>query len=521
MKKKVFLVVLCLSVIWGIWAGGKAETAGGPVAIEAWAYPAVTEASAPPPDWKVTQAMKEKINIDFKLSLLPSAMNDWDVKLNAAGAANSLPDIFEIRREPWVKLVNVGLIAPVDDLYALMPNRTKLMYGRESKAFTTLNGKSYGLASPGAIPKKEGILIRKDWLDKLGLQVPVTIDDYMNVMRAFTFNDPDGNGKQDTWGYGAFIEIYPYEEGLGRRFDPFFGAYGVAGTWNMTKANAGLNVRKSAYYDALAFVKKMVDEKVIDPNWISYKKDDFRAAWKQGRFGIMREDGAAFGAENNYAPFDKNFPNGSWIVIDPPKGPKGDLAVGAQVDNWYLLAVSANAIKQGKGPAIAKMLEWLSSDEGYYLTGWGEKGINYMTDANGVPTDVGLPDPNKFFAKSDIVPITQLRRWVYYQGDVELLARYPTYKAATSGKTMSALTVIRNMQKSPWVDSGGAETLSVPNADLVRFYEQGVIEFLTGQGGRVLTPQNWAAWVADFDKLGGAAWEKSGIAEAEAQGYLK
>jgi putative aldouronate transport system substrate-binding protein len=110
---------------------------------------------------------------------------------------------------------------------------------------------------------------------------------------------------------------------------------------------------------------------------------------------------------------------------------------------------------------------------------------------------------------------------VYYQGDVELLARYPTYKAATSGKTMSALTVIRNMQKSPWVDSGGAETLSVPNADLVRFYEQGVIEFLTGQGGRVLTPQNWAAWVADFDKLGGAAWEKTGIAEAEAQGYLK
>lgn len=58
-------------------------------------------------------------------------------------------------------------------------------------------------------------------------------------MKAFTLNDPDGNGKNDTWGYGAFIEINNFEEGLGRRLDPFFGAFGVAGTWNMTKAGAG------------------------------------------------------------------------------------------------------------------------------------------------------------------------------------------------------------------------------------------------------------------------------------------
>jgi putative aldouronate transport system substrate-binding protein len=500
---------------------GPAAAESGPVTIDAWVYPAVTEAGPPPPDWKVVQVLKERFNIDFKFSMVPSALSDWDVKINAAGAANVLPDIMEVRREPWLKLVSVGLIAPVDDLYAQMTNRSKLMYGPESKSFTTINGKSYGLASPGAIPKKEGMLIRKDWLDKLGLKAPVTIDDFFNVMKAFTFNDPDGNGRADTWGYGAFIEIYPYEEALGRRFDPIFGAFGVAGTWNMTRANAGLNVRKPAYYDALLFVKKMVDEKVIDPNWLSYKKDDFRAAWKQGRFGIMREDAAAFAAENNYAPFDKNFPSGEWIVFDPPKGPKGDMSVGALVNNWYLLAISTNAAKQGKAPVIAKVLEWLSSDEGYYLAGWGEEGVNYVLDVNGLPTDKGLPDPNKFFSKSDIVPITQLRRWVYYQSDFELKARYPTYKAAVSGKTMSALTVIREMQKRPWTDSDGADTMPTPNADVIRFYEQGVIEFLTGQNGRVLNPQNWAAWVAEFDKIGGADWEKSGLAHAQAGGYLK
>jgi hypothetical protein len=78
----------------------------------------------------------------------------------------------------------------------------------------------------------------------------------------FTFNDPDGNGQADTYGYGAFIEINNY------------------------------------------------------PNWMSYNKDDFRAAWKQGRFGIMREQNAAYATEANYAPFDKNFPQGTWMVVD-------------------------------------------------------------------------------------------------------------------------------------------------------------------------------------------------------------
>jgi len=527
MKRTILVLLVCLIPLFGLWAGGKSDTtapaaaaaSSAPVSLDVWIYPSINEAGPPPPDWKVPVVMKERLNIDMKFTIMPSNNADWDTKIMAAAAANTLPDLFEVRRAPWENLVKAGLLAPVDDLYALMPNRTKFMYSPESIAYTTLNGHSYALATPGTFEKKEGMLIRQDWLDKLSLKTPVSTEDWINVMKAFTLNDPDGNGKADTYGYGAFIEINPAEEGLGRRFDPFFGAFGVAGTWNMTKANAGLNVRKSAYYDAMVYIKRIIDERVIDPNWLSYTKDDYRAAWKQGRFGLMREDGSAYSSENNYAPFDKNFPNGSWSVLNPPVGPKGDSSVGTQTPGWQLNAVSAKAAKAGKGPAIAKMLEWLSSDEGYYLAGWGEKGINYMLDANGVPTDVGLPDPSKFFTRSDIVTITQMRRLVFYNSDVELLARYPDYKAPTSGKLISTMGVFRDFKKSPWTNSSGADTLPKPNADIQRFYEQGVVEFITGQ--RALTPQNWAAWLADFDKLGGADWEKAGIAAADAAGYLQ
>jgi len=515
------LAALCLTV--PAFAGGKGDSAkqdpNSPVTIELWYGAAATEAGAPPADWSALKIIREKLNIDLKLTALPSNESDQDVKINAAGAANSLPDIFMVRRPVWQNLAKMGLVAPVDALYKAMPVRTGFQYDKDSIAFTTIGKNSYGLASPGSIAKNEGLLIRKDWLDKLGLKVPATTDELMAVMKAFTTKDPDGNGVADTYGYGAFIEINNFEEGLGRRFDPIFGAFGVAGTWSMVKSDAGLNVRKSGYFDALSYVKAMMDAKVIDPNWMSYKKDDFRAAWKQGRFGIMREQNAAFAAESNYAPFDKNFPNGEWIVIDPPKGPKGKKSVGVYTQSYRIYAVSAAAAKAGKGPAIAKLLEWMSSDEGYYLLGWGEKYVNYVLDANGVPTVKGLADESKGFSKSEMVPLTQLRNMVFYNGQVELLARYPTYKTATSGKTMSALTVMRDMQTRAWTANIGSDTLPVPNADLKRFYEQGVLEFLTGK--RELTKANWTAWVAEFDKMGGLDWDKAGVAAAIAANLLK
>lgn len=503
------------------FANGKADASkqSGPVTIELWYGAAVTEAGPPPADWKALQIVRDKLGINLVLTALPSNEADQDVKINAAAAANSLPDLFMVRRETWQKLVPTGLLAPMDDLYAKMPTRTAQQYDADSRAFTTLNGRSWGLASPGSIARNEGVLIRKDWLDRLGLKVPVTTEEFLAVMKAFTFNDPDGNGKNDTYGYGAFIEINNYEEGLGRRLDPVMGAFGVAGTWSLSASDPGLNLRKSAYFDALSFVKKMVDERVIDPNWMSYKKDDFRAAWKQGRFGIMREQNAAFAAESNYAPFDKNFPKGEWIVIDPPKGPKGKQAVGVYTANYRVYSMSANAYKQGKGPAVARLLEWMSSDEGYYLLGWGEEGVNFVKDAKGVPSVKGIPDEALGYSKPEMQPLTQLRNMVYYNGDIELASRYPTYTCAVSGKTMSALTVLRDMQKRAWNAAIGVDTLPPPNADLKRFYEQGVLEFLTGK--RTLDKAGWAAFVSDFDKLGGAEWEKAGVEYAKQNGLLK
>jgi putative aldouronate transport system substrate-binding protein len=493
---------------------------GAPVTIEFWFGATSSEAGPPPANWKALQIIRDKLNINLVLSMLPSSTADRDVKINAAAAANSLPDLFFTSREALAKLVQTNLVAAVDDLYPLIPAWYNTYGGDAAREYALFNGKSYAIGYyGGGQPRNEGMLIRKDWLDKLGLSIPVTTEDYLKVMRAFTFNDPDGNGRNDTYGFGAFIDISASTEALGSRMDPLFGAFGVAGTWNLSQTAPGLNVRKPAYYEALAYIKTMIDEKIIDPNWLTYNRDDFRANWKQGRFGIMRENHSAYASETNYAPFDKNFPNGDWIVIDPPKGPRGELAVGTYSTSFGTIAVSAKAIQAGKGPAIARLFEWMASDEAYYLLGWGERGVNYTLDANGVPVVDGLPDASKAYTSPGMIPLTQLRGYIQRNSDNELVSRYPSYKAPTSGKTMSALVTLRDMQNRPWIAVVGVDTLPLPNTDLKRFFEQGVVEFVTGI--RPLNRTNWNTWLAEFDRLGGLAWEQAGINMARANSYLR
>lgn len=514
-KLVLFLVVLAAfsALLFANGTNEKSATAAAsdkPVTINLWYGAAVTEAGPIPDNWVGYQIIKDKLNIDLKLTALPSNDTDQDVKIQAAGAANNLPDVFMVHRPALVNLVKQGLIAELDDsFYSAIPTRTEKYHSDpDSMSYGTINGKNYGMAVPSQRTGIEGLVIRKDWLDKLGLQVPTNLDELKEVLRAFTYNDPDGNGKNDTYGYGAYIESDATLKGYpGARLFPIMGAFGVEGLWSFDSATLGLNVYKPEFYDFMVFMKKCCDNGVIDPNWLSYKKDDFRAAWKQGKFGVMKEQNAAYAATSNYAPFDKNFPEGSWTILDPITGPNGKASIGAYDQNFRIYAISAKAEKAGKKDAIAKLLEWMSSDEGYFLCGWGVEGVNYVKDANGVPVAGDLGDSAFSGPKSQVY--TQLRNMVFYNSDTELASRYPTYITETSKKEMSALKVLREMQSKTWTANIGAGTMPTPNADVKRFYEQSLAEFLTGS--RALNPENWQKFLDQFNSIGGKAWNDKGV----------
>lgn len=491
-----------------------------PVDLELWVGASVSEAGAPPDDWIAYQIIREKLNINLKVVILPSSQSDQDAKINAAGAANELPDLFQVNRTPWAKLVEAGLVAPVDDLLPLMPERMAKVYNDENRnRLVTLDGQMYGFPNPGALLYTEGLVIRKDWLDKLGLEAPTNLDEFLEVAKAFTTQDPDGNGLNDTYGFGAYLETegLGWLGGLGKRFDFIYGAYGVAGTWDLN--NVQLNARNPNFMEATAYINTLVNEGVIEPDWAVLKKDEYRARWKQGRYGIMHEQFCALICKSNYADFDKNFPEGEWMVLPPPKGPDGLSSEGAALTNARIFAVSQKAMDAGKGEAIARLMEWMTGDEGYYLLGFGEKGVNYNLDAEGNVTTEGI-DPTLAYTAKEIQPLTQLRNMVFINSDVELKLRYVPWTTA-NGRTLDPLALWDEFGAQPWTEATGTAIINSPDnaADFRTFYDSGLVAFVAGQ--QPLNEDTWNEFLAGLDGLGAAEHEAEAKATLIASGFVE
>jgi len=493
-----------------------------PVNITLWAQATVTESGPPPDDWAVYDILRKELNINLEYVIIPPA-GDGEAKLNAAAAANDLPDLFQITsstngRDNLLQYHNLGLITPVDDMFAMMPERTKNHYNSQSLLdLVSFDGSVYGLPEPPIIPKREGFVIRQDWLDALGLKAPTTPQELLEVAKAFTTQDPDGNGKNDTYGYGAFIE----GPGVGRRFNPVFGAYGVLDTWNLIDPNNfGLNVRDPKYYEAMQVMVEMNKAGVVDPDWPTLSKDEFRARWKQGRFGIMWEDFAALTNKSNYEPFDTNFPEGSWTPVSALKGPEGDAYYGLNEGNFQIFAVSQKAADEGKKEAITSLLEWIATD-GYYLLGFGEEGVNFNLDANGFINIDGIPADQAYNAP-ERQPYTQLRnQLVFYNTLAEISARYPNY-TTDSGREMTPIdTYLSFFQSQNWVDGFAKKLIQAPTnaADFDRYYNEGILQFVLGQ--KELTPESWAEYIAGLDSLGAADYEASAKQALTDAGLLK
>jgi putative aldouronate transport system substrate-binding protein len=501
-----FLLVFMLSQFLAACGGSSPSSSNGPVDLTLWTYPSAQEVGNPPADWFLIKTVREKLNINLKVTFVPYG-DDGDTKFSAAAAANNLPDFFQIpfNNNIFLQWVKLGLIAPVDSLLPMMPQRTKDRYSDpQMRKVATINGKMYVLQEKAGLNKRQGLFIRKDWLDKLHLQSPKTLDDFYNVAKAFTFNDPDGDGKNDTYGFSTTTGSNA--TGLGTNFQAIFGAYGLPGVWSYnTPGKVSLTLRDPNYLKAVEFLKKMSDAHLMDPDWTTLSGTDFRARWsQQGKYGIMPGDFCATICQGNYQPFDVNYPNGVWIPLAPPQSDPGTPSyLGSYSNVGTRIAVSQKALDAGKGAAIAKFLEWTNSGEGYYLTAFGQKDVHYKLDAQGNVTGEGAPIP---FYSHEAAPINQIRSLVYNNSEAELKARYNSFKTK-NGRTIDPIQIYQTIAAMPWQDQTSAFVIqpAANQGDINRYVDEALIQFITGQ--KPLNDGNWNAFIKGLDNLNVSDWE--------------
>lgn len=130
---------------------------------------------------------------------------DLDQKMAVAISSGEYPDVFRVSGTELVRYANSGVITDITEAYETYASPELKEYmeteGGRYLDSARVKGKLYGLPKINW-PWSDTMMlfIRQDWLDSLGLSVPTTIEELKKVAQAFTFEDPDGNGKHDTYG---------------------------------------------------------------------------------------------------------------------------------------------------------------------------------------------------------------------------------------------------------------------------------------------------------------------------------
>ncbi|MBP1994282.1 extracellular solute-binding protein [Paenibacillus eucommiae] len=148
--------------------------------------------------------IKDHYGISVK-SLWDAPGDQLEQKTNLMIATGNLPDIFLATPKQFVQLNNAGLIEDLTDVYEkYAPQNIKDIMsqaGQEVTDAATVKGRLMALPWTGSVKESVPVVwIREDWMKKLNLTGPKTMDDLLAIAKAFTTGDPDGNSKPDTNG---------------------------------------------------------------------------------------------------------------------------------------------------------------------------------------------------------------------------------------------------------------------------------------------------------------------------------
>lgn len=171
----------------------------------------------------------DELGIDISYAwTVRGGLNDdaYTQKLNVTIASGDLPDVLIVNRTQLKQLAESDMIADMTEFYDQYASElTREVYNSEGPGIlqsATFDG--HLMAVPYADASVESthyLWIRQDWLDKLQLDPPKTMQDLLNIADAFTTRDPDGNGKDDTYAMAVTKDLYSGAMGT----EGFFAGY--------------------------------------------------------------------------------------------------------------------------------------------------------------------------------------------------------------------------------------------------------------------------------------------------------
>jgi putative aldouronate transport system substrate-binding protein len=233
-----------------------------------------------------TRLYEEKYGIKVNTLWNVTTPAELNTKMNLTIASGSIPDFFNVTPAQFKQLNEAGLIEDLTDVYNKYASdtikQTIASAGPLALKSATVNGKLMGI--PNTANTQESALmlfVRADWLKNLNLPEPKTMADVLKISAAFTENDPDKNGKNDTFGIEMNKDY--------TRLSGFFNSYHAnRGLWLPDKS--GKLVYSSIQPEVKTALKQLQDmykAGQIDPEFGAKDETKVREDIASGKIGIM------------------------------------------------------------------------------------------------------------------------------------------------------------------------------------------------------------------------------------------
>ncbi|MGL1890867.1 MAG: extracellular solute-binding protein [Spirochaetaceae bacterium] len=277
MKSKTWLVMVLLVLLPVVLSaeGNKEESANG----ENVKFTAVFDRIILAEDGRDEWVNKFNELTGTTIDVTQPAHNQYSQIVSTMFAAGDAPDILELQTNDYLAFAKSGNLLPIED-YIDSSDVLKSVDKDLLEAYRLNDGHIY------AVPMYNGggcvTYIRQDWLDNLGLKAPKNWDEYYKVLKAFTFDDPDGNGKNDTVGitlpFQTGYEFDYYNRMLMQ--DAWFG-------WDRKGSKWVDGFTQPAMFNAVARIKSLYDEGILDNEFFTNKTSTARSKVISGQSGVM------------------------------------------------------------------------------------------------------------------------------------------------------------------------------------------------------------------------------------------
>ncbi len=311
-------------------------------------------------------------------------------ELNLMLASRNLPDIIE---HSWIsfdggpeKAIKEEYIIDLTDVINQnAPNYQNYLDQNPDieKMVKTDDGKHYVFAfirGNELLTVSQGPIIRKDWLDDLGLEVPETIDEWETMLRRFR----DEKGAQAPLSYDFSI-------GLGGKF--LVGSYGVKNGFYQENGSVKYGPIQQGYKAFITKLRQWYQEGLLDPSFANVDRDMTESNMLNGRTGATYGYGG--GSIGTWMTHKKDGDSFDLVGAPYPTLNKGEKPMFGQREGRYVSYGSAAITTSCKNiPLAAQFLDYGYSQEGRITMNFGIEDVSYqMEEGNPVYTDLITHNP--------------------------------------------------------------------------------------------------------------------------------